>query len=284
MTMTVVVTGATGHVGGQVVAQLAGTGARVRALARDPSSVSGAEAVTGDLMRPGSLGPVFSGADAAFLVFPSVTGDASAAGLIEVLTAAVPHVVYLSAFGVTDEPDPHARPDGTILGSHAYIEGHLTASAQAATLLRASGFAANTLGWADQIRGGDVLRWFHADARRALVHEADLAAVAVRALLDGPRGSARHHLSGPEQLTQREQLEAIGAALGRPLRFAEMAPEDAVRELGRVFPAEMAEGIVAAHGGFVDTPEPMTHEVEELTGRPARTFAQWARDHAADFR
>ena len=79
-------------------------------------------------------------------------------------------------------------------------------------------------------------------------------------------------------------MAAIGAALGRPLRFEALAPDDAVRELGGEFPPGMAEAIVAGQGAFVDTPEPMTHEVEELTGRPARTFAQWARDHAADFR
>src|SRR6185295_15424849 len=160
MTSTILVTGATGRVGGQVVAQLAGTGAGVRAVARHPA----AGVVAGDLTRPETLGPVLSGVDAALLVFPSVAGDAAAAALVEALTATVPHVVYLSAYGVPDLPAPEAAADGTILGSHAYVEGLLAASPGAATLLRASGFAANTLGWAPQIRAGDVLRWFHPTA------------------------------------------------------------------------------------------------------------------------
>jgi len=284
MAATILVTGATGRVGGQVLAQLAGTGARLRALARDPARVTVGEPVAGDLTRPETLGPALSGVDAAFLVFPSVAGDPAAAALVEALTAAVPQVVYLSAYGVPDVPDPYASADGTILGSHTHVEGLLTASPSTATFLRASGFAANTLGWAPQIRAGDVLRWFHPDARRALVHEADLAAVAVRCLLGEVPGRGRHHLTGPEQLSQREQLAAVGAALGRALRFEALSPKEAVRELRGEFPPGLAEKIVAGQAAFVEAPEPMTREVEELTGRPARTFAEWARDHVADFR
>jgi uncharacterized protein YbjT (DUF2867 family) len=283
MDATILVTGATGRVGGQV-AQLAGTGARVRALARDPSRVTGAEPVAGDLTRPETLGPALSGVDAAFLVFPSVAGDGAAAALVEALTATVSHVVYLSSYGVPDVPDPRAAADGTILGSHAHVEGLLAASPSTATFLRASGFAANTLGWAPQIRAGDVLRWFHPDARRALVHEADLAAVAVRCLVGELPGGGTHHLTGPEQLSQREQLAAIAAALGRSLRFDALPPDEAARELSAQFPPGLAELIVAGQAAFVAAPESMTREVEELTGRPARTFAEWARDHVADFR
>ena len=284
MDATILVTGATGRVGSQVVRQLADTGAQVRALARDPARVTGAEPVAGDLTRPETLGPALSDVAAAFLVFPSVAGDRAAAALVDALTAAVPHVVYLSAHGVPDPPDPGATADGTILGSHAYVEGLLAASSSTVTFLRASGFAANTLGWAQQIREGDVLRWFHPEARRALVHEADLAAVAVRSLLGELPPGGRHHLTGPEQLSQREQLAAIGAALDRALRFDALPPDEAARELGAEFPPGLVEAIIAGQGAFVGSPEAMTREVEELTGRPARTFAEWARDHAADFR
>jgi uncharacterized protein YbjT (DUF2867 family) len=132
--------------------------------------------------------------------------------------------------------------------------------------------------------GGQVAAQLHPDARRSLVHEADLAAVAMRCLLGEVPAGGRHHLTGPQQLSQVEQLAAIGAALGRPLRFEALPPEQAVRELGAEFPPGLAEAIVAGQGAFVAAPEPMTREVEELTGRPARTFAQWARDHVADFR
>jgi uncharacterized protein YbjT (DUF2867 family) len=134
MDVTILVTGATGRVGGQVVAQLAGTGARVRALARNPAGVAGG--VVGDLTRPETLSSALAGVDAAFLVFPSVAGDAAAAALVDAVTTAVPHVVYLSAYGVPDEPDPRAPADGTILGSHAHVEGLLAAAPGRATFLR----------------------------------------------------------------------------------------------------------------------------------------------------
>ncbi len=130
-------------------------------------------------------------------------------------------IVYLSTNGAE-----HTRPgDGGILGSHALLEKLIADAVPEWTFLRASGFAANTLGWAEQLRRGDVLSWIFPDAVRALVHEDDLAAVGVAALLDdGTAGlvGAAPHLSGPEQLSQAAMLGSIGAATGRSLTFAEV--------------------------------------------------------------
>jgi uncharacterized protein YbjT (DUF2867 family) len=275
---TILVTGATGRVGGRVVARLTEAGVTVRALSRNPGSD-----VVGDLSEPDSLKSAVDGVDAVFLVFPSVAADESAAELINVLADHTGRIVYLSAHGVPEPPAGTATPDGGIIGSHAYLESLIARSGMAWTFLRSSGFAANTLMWADQLRSGNVLRWFHGGAKRALVHEDDLAAVGVRALLADGHDRARYHLTGPQQLTQVEQLEAIGAALGRPLRFAELDPETAGAELFAGAPAELARGIIDAHGAMVRNPEPMTDTVERLTGRPAKSFARWASDHADDF-
>ena len=286
---TVLVTGATGRVGGQVVAQLVdGSGVRVRALSRDPSTASASlgprvEVVGGDLAVPDTLTDALVGIDAVFLVFPSVAADRSARALVAALTGHARRVVYLSAHGVPDRPEQRAEPDGTILGSHAYLEGLIAASSREYTLLRASGFAANTLAWAPQIRRGDVLRWFLPEAKRALVHEADLAAAGVRALTEDGHNRTAYHLTGPEQLTQVEQLAAIGEALGRSLRFEEIDAEHAGTELFPGRPAEVVASIIAGHAKMVEHPEPVTDTVARLTGRPALPFARWARDHAADF-
>jgi len=278
---TVLVTGATGRVGGQVAAQLAGVeGVRVRGLSRNP----GIDVVAGDLSRPDTLGAALVGVDAVFLVFPSVRADAAARALVATLVRHARRIVYLSAHGVPDEPDQRARPDGGLLGSHAYLEGLIAGATAEYTFLRSSGFAPNTLAWAAQLHRSDVLRWFLPEARRALVHEADLAAVAVRALTgDGHHGAA-YHLTGPEQLTQAEQLAAIGAALGRSLRFEEIDAGEAGTELFPGLPAAVDDAIVAAHAVMVVHPEPVTHTVARLTGRPASPFAPWARDHVDDFR
>lgn len=282
---TVLVTGANGRVGGQVVAQLAASGAQVRAVSRHPTMPgSGAvERVQGDLTQPESLATALEGIESVFLVFPSVAGDHAARKLIAALTARARRIVYLSAFGVPEQPDPRAKPDGGILGSHAYLEGLIAGTASEYTFLRSAGFAANTLAWADQIRRSDVLRWFYPDARRTLVHEADLAAVAVQALTDDGHARRVHHLTGPEQLTQVEQLYAIGAALGRSLRLEPVNPSLAAAELFPNLPPDVADAVVAGHAKFVTNPEPVTHTVQRLLGRPALPFAQWARDHAGDF-
>jgi uncharacterized protein YbjT (DUF2867 family) len=285
---TIVVTGATGRVGGQVLAQLAGTGATVRAVARDRARLAavaarhGARPFPADLTEPDTLGPALDGADAVFLVFPSVVGDAAAEGTVAALAERARRIVYLSAFGVPDSGPP---PAGGIMGSHALLERLVAASAREWTILRSSGFAANTLAWAEQTRGGgDAVRWFGPGITRALVHEADLAAVGVRALLDGGHHGARHHLTGPQQLTQAEQLAAIGTALGRPLRFVELDAADAAAQLFGDLPPAMASGIVAGQLAMADTPEPMTTEVRRLTGRSARTYAEWVADHREEFR
>jgi uncharacterized protein YbjT (DUF2867 family) len=286
---TILVTGATGRVGGRVTAGLVGAGnVRVRALARDPAAASAVlgpsvEVVGGDLAAPEALTAALDDVDAVFLVFPSVQADPAARDLVAALTSHARRIVYLSAHGVPDKPADDVEPNGTIIGSHAYIESLIAASAGEHTFLRASGFASNTLAWAAQIRRSDVLRWLLPEAKRALVHEADLAAAGVRALVEDGHDGMAYHLTGPEQLTQVEQLAAIGDALGRTLRFEEVAPADAGAELFPDRPANVVASIIAGQRAMVAHPEPVTDTVARLTGRPALSFAQWARDHVEDF-
>lgn len=265
--MTFLVTGATGRVGGAAVRLLRESGHPVRGISR---------AATGhDLTTPRDLVPALAGVRAVFLVFPPVAGDHAAAELVEVLADHVPRIVYLSAAGTT--------PGSTgILGSHALLEGLITASGVERTFLRPSGFAANTLAWAQPLREHGEVRWVHGGARRALVHEADVAAVAHRALTADTLLGATPHLTGPEAISQVDQVAAIAEATGRPLRFTEVDP--GTEDLFPGFPPEVAGAIVAAHAGWAHTPEPVTDAVPEILGRPAADYATWVRDHLADFR
>lgn len=99
------------------------------------------------------------------------------------------------------------------------------------TFLRPAGFATNTLMWADQIRESGVVRWPFGQARRSLIHERDIADVAVQALTEDDHAGKRYVLTGPESLTQAEQVAAIGDAIGREVRWDELAREDAEKEL-----------------------------------------------------
>jgi uncharacterized protein YbjT (DUF2867 family) len=277
--MTILVTGATGRVGGQVLAQLPRD--NVRVLVRDPAKATlpdGVDVVRGDLTDPSTLDTAAKGVDSIFLIFPEMVADPVAAEVIDALARHARHIVYLSAAGVAEQHD------GTgIIGSHARTEHLIEESGAEWTFLRPSGFASNTLLWADQIRAGDVVRWFHGAATRSLIHEYDIAAVAVRALTEGGLVGARHHLTGPGRLTQVEQVQAIGEAIGRSLRFEQVAPDEAVQELFAGMPTGFAKSIVDAHAEMVRHPEPVTSTVLDITGSQARTFAQWAADHAADF-
>jgi uncharacterized protein YbjT (DUF2867 family) len=277
---TILVTGATGRVGGQVTAQLSRTGATVRALVRDPGTAvlpDGVEVVRGDLADAGSLDAALKGVDSVFLVFPTMRADHAAPAVIAAIAEHARRLVYLSAAGVSE------RATG-ILASHAGMEGLIESSGLEWTFLRPSGFAANTLAWADQVRAGNVVRWFYAAATRSLIHEYDIGAVGVRMLTEQGHGGARYHLSGPEQLTQAQQVETIGAAIGRPTRFDEITTDDARQEFFADLPTDIVKSIMDGQAEFLRQPEAVTSTVADLTGTPARTYRQWVTDHAADFR
>lgn len=281
----VLVAGATGNVGRHVVSELLGAGAAVRALTRDPASAGlpqGADAVRGDLGSPDSLHGALEGVDAVFFLWPFLTAEAAPA-LLATVKRHARRVVYLSSLGVREDRDRQADP---INQFHADMERHVERSGLEWTFLRPSGFAVNTLGWAEQVRAPEgVVRQPYRGASRSLIHERDIAAVAARALTGAGHERAKYVLTGPEALTQAEQVRIIGEAIGRPLRFEEVPPEAArQRMLAEGWPDAVVNGMLDAWAGFAVEPEAVTSTVEELTGAPARTFREWAADHAADFR
>ncbi len=279
----ILVTGATGNVGGQVVSQLASTGAPVRALVRNPDSAGlpdGVEVVRGDLSDPDTLDAAPEGVEAVFLVWPFMTAEAAPA----VLDAIAKHgrrIVYLSSLGVRDDLEKQADP---INQFHADIERLIEQSGLDWTFVRSSGFATNALRWVPQIRADGVVREPYGEAARPLIHEQDIAAVAARVLTSSGHGGAKYLLSGPQRLTQVEQVETIGEAIDRPLRWEEIPPEAMRQQLLANMPPSVVDGILNAHAEFVTEPEPVTSTVEEVTGAPGRTFREWAMDHAGNFR
>ncbi|PXX63159.1 uncharacterized protein YbjT (DUF2867 family) [Nocardia tenerifensis] len=277
----VLVIGATGHVGGQVVSQLATTATAVRALARTPASASlapGVDVVPGDLTAPDTLIPALDGVDAVYLTWPILPPEA-ASPVVEIIAEHARRIVLLSSAAVRDDLAEQKNPIGR---AHALIEQPIKDSGLEWTFLRPYGFATNTLEWAPQIRSGNVVRGAYGAASMTLLHEADIAAVAVRALTGDGHVGARYELSGPAPLSRIEQVAAIGAAIGRPLAWEEISPEEAKAQMGWLAP-EFADFVLAGLAAMVDTPGRATSTVHEVTGAPARGFAEWAADHAADF-
>jgi uncharacterized protein YbjT (DUF2867 family) len=275
----ILVTGATGTVGRQTVSQLLGAGAAVRALTRHPETArlpGDVEVIGGDLSDPDTLSPALKDVEAVFLVWPFTTVEGAVA-VLAAIERETRLLVYLSSAG-GQRPDPIGL-------FHADMERLIEKSKVDWTFLRPSGFASNTLMWAGQIRGNGVVRWPYGAAARSLIHESDIAAVAVRALTGEGHGGAKHVLTGPELLTQAEQVHTIGDVIRRPARWEDVPPE-AVRDgLAAAFgDASFADHALDVWARFVEQPELVTSTVERVTGSPARTFRDWASDHAGDFR
>jgi uncharacterized protein YbjT (DUF2867 family) len=241
--------------------------------------------IQGDLTRPDTLDTCLEGIDAAFLVW-TAPADA-AAGALERIAKRAPRIVFLSSPHQTQHPffrQPSARVASAV---QVEIERLIETSGRQWTFLRPGMFAGNAVGWwAPQIRAGsDVVRWPHADAATAPIDERDIAAAAVRALLEDCHTGAEYVLTGPQSLSQREQLAAIGSAIGRPLRMEEIPPDDARRELLANMPsARVIDMLLEAWAAAIGQPALVTSAVFEITRTPAGTFGDWAADHAAAFR
>ncbi len=149
--------------------------------------------------------------------------------------------------------------------------------------MRPGMFAGNLLDWAEAIRTGGVVKAPCGAARQPPVHELDIAAVAATALLsDGHHGKI-YTLSGPEALTKTEQVAAISKAIGRDIRFEELTPEQWREHVKEEMPPFAIDWRLGLWTRTVDNPEPVLPTVQEVLGRPARTVAEWAADHAEHF-
>ena len=278
----ILVTGATGTVGRQVVTKLLATDVRVRALTRDPASANlseGAEVRRGDLTIPETLDACLDGIDVVFLVWTAQPDAVSTA--VDRIAKYARRIVFLSSPHQT--PHPLFQQPNPLAAMHAEIERLIRASGLDWTFLRPGMFAANARSWwAPQIRAGAVVRWPYADAPTAPVHEADIAAVAVNTLLESRHNGADYVLTGPQSLTQREQVEIIGDVIGRSLRFEEISPEAARRELG--FPEAAANMLLNAWAAAIGQPALVSSAVADITGNPARSFRDWVIDNVDEFK
>ena len=277
----IVVTGATGNVGRNLVAGLTAGGLAVRALTRDPAAARvppGVEAVRFDWTMPETFAAAVADATAVFVNAAAVGGSAG-----EFLTAAknggARRAVMLSSFAVRDGDQTYSI--GT---QHKNLEDLVKASGLDWTFLRCGGFATNTLGWAPMIRTEGVVRAPYGKAATALLAERDIAAAATRVLAEEGHAGATYVLTGQESLTQIEQADAIGAAIGRPLRFEELPAEVFRQAAVQHLPAAAVDDLLRYYAGFVGRTAEMAPDLVTLTGRPATTFAEWAVQHVADFR
>jgi len=273
----ILVTGANGNVGKELVSQLAAAKQPVRALVRDPgrrAQPAGVELVAGDLDRPASLGPALGGVRGVFLL----GGHKDMPGLLtRIREAGVQRVVLLSSRSVVG-----GSPTNAIVRMWMTSEEAVRSSGIPWTLVRPSGFASNALRWLPQLRAGDLVRAPFANAAIASIDPYDIAAVARVALTTSGHESKSYALSGPEAQLPAQQVAILAQVLGRPLRFQPQPDDEARAELLRSTPPDVVEAFFRFFVGGEFDDAVILPTVQQVTGQAPRSFEQWARAHRAE--
>ncbi|MGW2489435.1 NAD(P)H-binding protein [Streptomyces sp. NPDC001606] len=284
----IVVSGATGTVGARVVTGLKDRGVAVRPLVRAGSAVPadwGPEVVpaVADFTDPASLDAALAGADAVYLlvaVHPDMAEHERNVVDAAVRTGRRPRVVLHAAAGIGQ------RPDGVrFLAAHSSGLDHLAGSGLPWTVLAPNGFFQNFLGMAEAVRGGRLALPGGAGAV-SYVDTRDVAASAVEVLTGDGHDGAVYTLTGPAALSHTEIAGLLGGAVGHPVGYDAVPPEEALAGmLAAGWDPWRAEGLVELYGLYASgAAGAVTDDVEKLTGRPARSFADFAAEHAAALR
>ncbi|MFI6317032.1 NAD(P)H-binding protein [Nonomuraea sp. NPDC050556] len=277
----ILVCGATGTVGREVVEQLRHTGERIRVLTRHPARAvfpPDVEVTGGDLGDPATLAGPLLGVRSVFLTGVGHLRAAHDRNLVEA-AAGVRHIVQLSSLAVEE------RNGGALARWHVEAENALRRSRVGWTILRANSFMSNALRWAPGIAAAGVVRAPFGASPSVPVDPRDLAAVAVSVLLGEGHEGRTYPVTGPEVLTLADQVRVLSEVLGVELRLEEIDPAGARRAMLRNLLEESVDAVVGGRAGADTRARARVQPtVELLTRWPARTFEQWAGDHAAAFR
>jgi uncharacterized protein YbjT (DUF2867 family) len=283
----ILVTGATGNVGREVANLLLAGGEEVMAVMRNPAAAAlpeGAHVVAGDPSHPQTLTSVLRDVEAIF-ISPRALGDATAGdATAELLKLAAeqgaPRVVALSAVTVEYGGGYQRFAD-----AFRAVEDATKASGLQWTILHCADFDANALSWAPQIRQTGIVRGVYGDGATSSIHERDVAAVSARVLVDAAHAGQTYVLTGQQSLTQRAKVCLIGEAIGKDIPWVEVDPGQFRQAmLAQGLPEDVPDRVIGYWVDRVLEPGPNSDTVEQLLGRPALTFAEWAIEHAAAFR
>jgi len=278
------VTGATGHVGRELVRELDARGAAFRVLVRDPARAAGlpdrAERVIGDLDRPATLAAAMDGVERLFLLVPGIGIEHTEHAVAAARAAGVRHVVYLSSYAVIGDPVP-------AMGRwHREREELIRASGIPATFLRPGGFMTNAFDWLPTLRAGGYVLDPVGPGRAAPIDPADIAAVAAVTLTEGGHEGEQYLLTGGETFTVAEQVQILAKTTGRDIEIRAVAtPAEAVRfRYPHGAPQALADALIEGLTLMrADTVGVRTDTVRRLLGRAPRTFADWCARNAAAF-
>jgi uncharacterized protein YbjT (DUF2867 family) len=273
----VLVTGATGNVGGELVELLTAASAPVRAFVRSPESPlpPGVERAVGNLDEPATVAAALAGVRAVFLL----PGYRDMPGLLaQVRGAGVDRVVLLSTTAAASGDTTNAITEFMVRS-----EAAVRAAGVPWTILRPTGFMSNSLRWRPQLRAGDVVRVPFTEVAIASIDPHDIAAVAVAALVSPGHGDRIHTLTGPQAPRPADQVEVLADVLGRPLRLLAQPADEAWTEMSRTMPERYVQAFFRYYrDGELDESRVLP-TVQKVTGKAPRTFRDWAVAHIDAF-
>jgi uncharacterized protein YbjT (DUF2867 family) len=274
----ILVTGATGNVGNELVHALVARHQPVRAVARNPEAAAfpaGVDVASADLAAPRSIAGALAGVRQVFLL----GGFATTELLEAVRDAGVEHVVLLTSRCVIG-----GNPENAVTRMWLDGEAAVRDSGVPWTILRPSGFHSNALRWLPQLQQGNVVRAPWPDVAIASIDPADIAAAAATVLTEPGHDYTAPALSGPQPLTPGQQVATLARVLDRALRYEPLSDERARAEMVADMPAPIVDGLFRffTDGEFDDSA--VQDAVLGITGHAPRRFEDWARDHVAAFR
>jgi uncharacterized protein YbjT (DUF2867 family) len=289
----ILVTGATGLNGGELVRRLSARGVAVRALVRNAtganapkaaelSRLAGVEVAEADMARPHSLASALKGIDRAMLISSSdpTMGEVQSAFIDAAALAGVRYVVKLS--GIIPDLNSPFR----FARMHGEIEQHLEASGMAFTHLRAGEFMHAYFRQVPSIVNRGALSLPMADARIASIDIGDIADVAADVLTGSGHEGKTYPITGPDALTMTQVAAALSAATGKPIRYVDVPPADAkAAQLAAGMPPYLADGLAELFAerrkGKEATVSPV---IQTIFKRRPLSFDEFARRYAAVFR
>ncbi|GGS18645.1 MULTISPECIES: NmrA family NAD(P)-binding protein [Streptomyces] len=272
--MTILIAGATGNVGRPLVEQLLAAGHPVRALTRNPAKANlpeGAEVIAGNLSDTSSLVEAFKGVTAAHLI--SFNGEdfsplENGPEIVKLAKESGVRKVTVLKGDVTKSP----------------LEEAVEAGGLEWTFLSPVEFMSNALEWTESIKNEGVVREAFAQAKSAMVHDADIAAVAAVALTSDGHAGQEYWITGPQALTPPEKVRAISEALGREVKYVELSQDEIVAEWRQTgYSDEDVEFFLTMRTNPPEAGYTVQDTVERVTGKPPRTFVQWVKENAAAF-
>jgi uncharacterized protein YbjT (DUF2867 family) len=263
-----------------VVRALVRAGTDVRGLVRPDGDRSklpaGAEVASGDLNRPESLRAALAGVSAVFLLSGY---DDMGATLAQIRDAGAQRVVLLSSSAA-----PGGDTTNAVARYHIRSEEEVRSSGLPWTFLQPNSLMSNTFQWLPQLRDGDTVRAPFAEVPIATIDPDDVGAVAAAALTSSAHEGRAYRLSGPESLRPADRVRILGEVLGRELRFEAMTDAEARAEMSAAMPAAYVDAFLSFFADGTLNESDVLPTVQEVTGRPPRSFEHWARAHADRFR